>query len=72
VTIRQHKADRLSGHITPLQEAELAPPPTTYEHSDTESKDKIAGLLFRHGGCQRMLFRTVQQVKALAMSYRFD
>ena len=68
--IRQHKADGLSGLIIPVQEAELAPPPTTCEHCDAELKDedRIADQLFRCGGCQRMIYLSVQQAEALATS----
>lgn len=66
--IRQHQADGLSGLIIPLQEAELAPPPTTCEHCDAELKDddKIGDQLYRCGGCQRMIYLSVQQAEALA------
>ena len=66
--IRQHQADGLSGLIIPLQEAELAPPPTTCEHCDAELKDddKIGDQLYRCGGCQRMTYLSVQQAEALA------
>ena len=66
--IRQHKADGLSGLIIPVQEAELAPPPTTCEHCSAELKDddKIGDQLYRCGGCQRMIYLSVQQAEALA------
>ena len=68
--IRQHKADGLSGLIIPLQAEELAPPPTTCEHCDAELKDedKIADQLYRCGGCERMIYLSVQQAEALATS----
>lgn len=66
----QRKADGLSSIVIPLQEDELAPPPSECEHCNAELKeeDKIGDQLFRCSQCERMVYLSVQQAEALAMA----
>jgi len=68
--IEYRRANGLSSIVVPVQEAELAPPPTNCEHCDAELKEenKIGDQLYRCTGCERMIYLSVQQAEALAMA----
>lgn len=68
--MEQRKADGLSGIVIPLQEEELAPPPSACEHCNAElqEEDQISEQLFRCSQCERMVYLSVQQAEALAMA----
>jgi len=68
--IKLRKEMGLSGIVIPLQESELAPPPTVCEHCDAElqEKDKIGDQLYRCSSCSRMVYLSVQQAEAVAMA----
>ena len=69
--IKSRKENGLSAIVVPLQESELAAPPTACEHCDAEleEKDKIGDQLYRCSGCQRMVYLSVQQAESMAMAH---
>ena len=66
--IRDRKANGLSAIVIPLQEAELAPPPTVCDNCNAEllEENKIGDQLYSCSSCQRMTYLSVQQAEAFA------